>query len=183
MSKGRTGTGVLFMIGATQIVPFMDGFAKYLSPRYSPWQLTWSRFVVHLAVLLPILILRFDRRELWPQKPLLQIARGGFLTLATALFFAALARTPLADVLALFFCYPFLVALLSPWLLGERFDSSLGAAWRTAAGCRRRSTAPASAWLPWFVTFRFSPHSGRLHYRPTRGEFGDPAKARQGGSC
>lgn len=116
------------MIAATQIVPFMDGFAKYLSPRYSPWQLTWSRFFVHLLVLLPILLVRFDRRELWPQKPLLQIARGGLLTLATALFFAALARTPLADVLALFFCYPFLVALLSPWLLGERFDSRLGAA-------------------------------------------------------
>ncbi len=110
------------MIGATQIVPLMDGFAKYLSPRYSPWQLTWSRFFVHILVLLPILLLKFDRRELWPQKPLLQIARGAFLTLATTLFFAALARIPLADALALLFCYPFLVALLSPWLLGERFE-------------------------------------------------------------
>jgi drug/metabolite transporter (DMT)-like permease len=116
------------MIGATQIVPLMDGFAKYLSPRYSPWQLTWCRFFVHLVVLLPILFLKFDRRELWPRQPVLQIARGAFLMLATALFFAALARIPLADALALLFCYPFLVALLSPWLLGERFELRLWAA-------------------------------------------------------
>lgn len=125
MANRSTGAGILLMIGATQIVPFMDGFAKYLSPRYSPWQLTWCRFVVHLLVLLPIVFLKFDRRELWPKKPLLQIARGAFLMLATALFFAALARIPLADTLALFFCYPFLVALLSPWLLGEHFEPRL----------------------------------------------------------
>ncbi|MGH9392255.1 MAG: DMT family transporter, partial [Vicinamibacteria bacterium] len=113
------------MIAATQIVPLMDGFAKYLSPRYSPWQLTWCRFFVHLVVLLPIVFLKFDRRELWPQKPLLQIARGAFLTLSTALFFASLARIPIADALALLFCYPFLVAMLSPWLLGERFEPRL----------------------------------------------------------
>jgi drug/metabolite transporter (DMT)-like permease len=101
----------------------MDGFAKYLSPRYSPWQLTWCRFFVHLAVLLPIVLVKFDRRELWPRKPLLQIARGAFLTSATALFFASIARIPIADALALLFCYPFLVALLSPWLLGERFGA------------------------------------------------------------
>ncbi|MGH9319413.1 MAG: DMT family transporter, partial [Vicinamibacteria bacterium] len=113
------------MIAATQIIPFMDGFAKYLSPRYSPWQLVWARFLVHIMVLLPILLLRFDRAELWPRRPLLQIARGGFLTLATALFFAALARIPLADGLALLFCYPFVVSMLSPWLLGERPDPRL----------------------------------------------------------
>ena len=54
--------------------------------------------------------------------------------LATALFFAALARIPLADTLALFFCYPFLVALLSPWLLGEQLRApALG---RGAVGTR-----------------------------------------------
>jgi drug/metabolite transporter (DMT)-like permease len=106
----------------------MDGFAKYLSPRYSPWQLTWCRFFVHLAVLLPILLLKFDRGDLWPHRPLLQIARGAFLTLATALFFAAIARIPIADALALLFCYPFLVAMLAPWLLGERFEPRLAIA-------------------------------------------------------
>lgn len=107
------------MVTATQVIPFMDGFAKYLSPYYPPWQLTWCRFFFHLAALLPVLLVRFDRRSLWPRQPLLQIARGGFLMVATAFFFAAIATIPLATALALLFSYPFLVTVLSPLVLGE----------------------------------------------------------------
>jgi drug/metabolite transporter (DMT)-like permease len=107
------------MVAATQIVPVMDGFAKYLSSRYPAWQLTWARFFFHLLILLPVVLLKFDRRALWPKRPYLQIARGGFLTVATVLFFAALKTAPIADTLALFFCYPLIVAVLSPLLLGE----------------------------------------------------------------
>lgn len=120
--------GIFLMIAATQIVPVMDGLAKYLSPRYPAWQLTWSRFFFHLLVLLPVVLLRFDWRELWPQKPFLQIARGAFLMVATALFFAALRTVPLTDALALLFCYPLIVAVLSPFLLGERMAPSHWAA-------------------------------------------------------
>lgn len=108
------------MVTATQIIPFMDGFAKHLSPFYPSWQLTWCRFFFHLLALVPVLLLKFDRRSLWPRQPLLQIARGGFLMVATAFFFAAIATIPLATALALLFSYPFLVTLLSPLLLGER---------------------------------------------------------------
>lgn len=110
------------MIAATQIVPLMDGFAKYLSPRYPAWQLTWCRFLVHFLTLLPIVLVKFEWRELWPRQPLLQIARGAFLVVATALFFAAIARIPLATALALMFCYPLIVSVLSPRLLGERAE-------------------------------------------------------------
>lgn len=110
------------MLAATQIVPFMDGFAKYLSPRYPAWQLTWCRFFFHFLVLFPVVLVKFDRRQLWPRQPLLQIARGGFLVLATSLFFAAIARIPLANALALLFCYPLIVSLLSPLLLGEKAE-------------------------------------------------------------
>jgi drug/metabolite transporter (DMT)-like permease len=110
------------MIAATQIVPFMDGFAKYLSPRYPAWQLTWCRFFVHFLVLAPVVVGKFERRELWPRQPLLQIARGAFLVVATSLFFASIARIPLAEALALLFCYPLIVSVLSPWLLGERAE-------------------------------------------------------------
>lgn len=107
------------MFAATQIVPIMDGFAKYLSPRYPAWQLTWCRFFFHLLVLLPVVLAKFEWRELWPKRPYLQIARGGFLMVATGLFFASLKTVPIADALALLFCYPLIVAVLSPLLLGE----------------------------------------------------------------
>jgi drug/metabolite transporter (DMT)-like permease len=112
------------MIAATQVVPLMDGFAKYLSPRYPAWQLTWCRFFFHFLALLPVVLVKFERRELWPRQPTLQIARGAFLVVATALFFAAIARIPLATALALLFCYPLIVSVLSPFVLGERADLS-----------------------------------------------------------
>jgi drug/metabolite transporter (DMT)-like permease len=108
------------MVAATQVVPLMDGFAKYLSPRYPAWQLTWCRFFFHLLVLVPVVVVRFEWRELWPRRPFFQIVRGGFLMVATAFFFAALRTVPLADALALLFCYPLIVAVLSPLLLGEK---------------------------------------------------------------
>jgi drug/metabolite transporter (DMT)-like permease len=118
--KHGSTSGILLIIAATQIVPFMDGFAKYLSPRYSPWQLTWARFIVHLFVLAPVVLVKFGPRRLWPHKPMLQIARGAFLTVATVLFFAAIATIPIADALALLFGYPLLVTVLSPFVLGEK---------------------------------------------------------------
>jgi drug/metabolite transporter (DMT)-like permease len=117
---GASGIGVVLMLVATQIVPVMDGFAKYLSPRYPAWQLAWCRFFFHFLVLVPVVVFKFDRRELWPRQPLLQIIRGAFLVVATSLFFASIARIPLANALALLFCYPLIVSVLSPWLLGER---------------------------------------------------------------
>jgi drug/metabolite transporter (DMT)-like permease len=110
------------MIAATQVVPLMDGFAKYLSPRYSAWQLAWCRFTFHFLVLLPVVLVKRGWRELWPRQPILQIARGAFLVAATALFFAAIARIPLATALALLFCYPLIVSVLSPFVLGEKAD-------------------------------------------------------------
>jgi drug/metabolite transporter (DMT)-like permease len=108
------------MIAATQVVPLMDGFAKYLSPRYTAWQLTWARFFVHLLVLGPVVLLKFGPRALRTHKPLLQLARGAFLTVATVLFFAAIATIPIADALALLFGYPLLVTVFSPFVLGEK---------------------------------------------------------------
>jgi drug/metabolite transporter (DMT)-like permease len=119
LKRGST-SGILFMIAATQVVPLMDGFAKYLSPRYSAWQLTWARFFVHLLVLAPVVLLKFGPRDLWPQKPMVQLARGAFLAVATVLFFAAIATIPIADALALLFGYPLLVTVLSPLVLGEK---------------------------------------------------------------
>ena len=107
------------MFAATQVVPIMDGLAKYLSPRYPAWQLTWSRFFFHLLALAPVVLHRFEWKELWPRQPFLQLARGACLMVATTLFFASIAHIPLADALVLLFSYPLIVSVLSPMLLGE----------------------------------------------------------------
>jgi len=46
--------------------------------------------------------------------------RGFFIAAATLLFFPAIATMPIADALAIFFVEPFILTLLSAWLLGEK---------------------------------------------------------------
>ena len=48
------------------------------------------------------------------------------LTMATLLFFAAIKDNPIPNALTLLFISPFIVAILSPFILGERFDFYIG---------------------------------------------------------
>jgi len=112
--------GIALMVAAMMVVPFMDALAKHLSDRYAISQLTWARFFFHLTILAPIVLYRHGQAALRPAQPLLQMVRSGFTLLATILFFAAIARMPIADALALLFVSPMVVTALSPAILGER---------------------------------------------------------------
>ena len=112
--------GIVLMVAAMMIVPFMDALAKYLSDRYAVSQLTWARFFFHFMILAPIVLYRHGMAALRPAQPFMQLVRSGFTLLATILFFAAIARMPIADALALLFVSPMVVTALSPVMLGER---------------------------------------------------------------
>ncbi len=107
------------LILAMVIVPFMDAAAKGLSDRYHLVQIVWSRYFFHFFLIAPLVLWRFGGRGLLPPRITAQILRGGLLLVSTALFFAAIARMPLADALALVFVAPLIVTLLSPFVLGE----------------------------------------------------------------
>ena len=111
--------GILLMVAAMMVVPFMDVLAKLLSDRYGTTQLTWARFFFHFSFLAPIVLYRYGAAALKPRQPILQLIRGGFTLAATMLFFAAIAEMPIADALALLFVSPIIVTALSPFLLGE----------------------------------------------------------------
>ena len=115
----RPLVGILLMLGAMSVVPFMDAIAKYLSAHIPILQLVWARYFFHFCLIFPVALLRYGPRRLVPARPLLQLVRGGLLLASTVLFFAAIARMPLADALALIFVSPLIVTALSPWLLGE----------------------------------------------------------------
>jgi len=116
------------MVAAMMVVPFMDALAKYLSDRYAVSQLTWARFFFHFMILAPIVLYRHGAAALRPAQPVLQLVRSGFTLLATILFFAAIARMPIADALALLFVSPMVVTSLSPVMLGERVGARRWAA-------------------------------------------------------
>ncbi|SMF44394.1 Threonine/homoserine efflux transporter RhtA [Tistlia consotensis] len=116
----RTLAGILLLLGAMMLVPMMDGLAKHLSAHYATVQIVWARYFFHLAFLLPIVLWRYGRAVLRPNRPVAQVLRGGLLLGSTVLFFAAIRSMPLADAIALVFVYPFIVTALSPLLLGEK---------------------------------------------------------------
>jgi drug/metabolite transporter (DMT)-like permease len=119
LAGDRPLVGILLMLGAMTVVPFMDAIAKHLSDHIPVLQLVWARYFFHFCLILPVVLLRYGPRRLVPASPLLQLVRGGLLLASTVLFFAAIARMPLADALALVFVSPLIVTALSPWVLGE----------------------------------------------------------------
>jgi len=119
MPGDRPLVGILLMLGAMSVVPFMDAIAKQLSGHLPVLQLVWARYFFHFCLIFPVVMLRYGPRRMVPPRPLLQLLRGGLLLASTILFFAAIAEMPLADALALIFVSPLLVTALSPWVLGE----------------------------------------------------------------
>ena len=119
MLKDRT-KGVLLMVAAWQVVPLMDGIAKYLTAYYPVVQLVWARFFFHFIIVVPVVLWRFGPRGFVTPKPGLQIMRGAFLWGATILFFWAISYLPLANAIALVFIAPILLVALAPLLLKER---------------------------------------------------------------
>lgn len=121
--EGTVVTGILLIVLSMSVVPLMDGIAKLLSARYPVLEIVWARYFFHLLYLLPIVIMRYGPSALLPRHPSLQIVRGGLLLASTFLFFAAIARMPIADALALVFISPLIVTALSPVLLAEKVGS------------------------------------------------------------
>jgi drug/metabolite transporter (DMT)-like permease len=120
--------GVTFIVLSYALVPMMDGIAKYLSADYPVGQIVWARYFFHLAVLLPLVLLRHGGRALLPARPWAQVLRGALLLGSTILFFTAIAEMPIADALALVFVSPLVVTALSPLVLGERVGLRRGSA-------------------------------------------------------
>ena len=112
-----TTRAMVMMIGAMLALPGIDAIAKWLAGSISSGQVTMSRFLFQVLLMLPLLI---RIREPWQVSDLwLHASRGFFIAMATLLFFTGLAWLPIADAIAIFFIEPMLVTLLSMVFLGE----------------------------------------------------------------
>ncbi|MBE29029.1 hypothetical protein CL646_03050 [bacterium] len=118
--------GIGLMLLGMSTVPFLDIFAKLLSEDYSVMQVTWTRFFFHACWLIPIVLWQKLDWKRAPENPRLQFMRGLMLTLATLSFFAAIKSNPIPNALTLLFISPLVVAVLSPRMLGEKFDLFIG---------------------------------------------------------
>ena len=110
--------GMLIMAVAVLTLPGLDAFAKLAAESVPVGEIAWFRFIFQTLVLLPFVLWRHRG---WPRVHRLPVhaLRGALMALATLLFFAALARMPMAEAIAIFFVEPLILTLFSALFLGE----------------------------------------------------------------
>jgi drug/metabolite transporter (DMT)-like permease len=118
----RSLRGVLLALLGFFLFATSDAVVKMLTARYSVLQL----IPVHVAfAALPVLVSTAragDLRVLRPRHPRLVALRGLLAGVGTVLNFYAFSTLPLADVYAIIFGVPIVVAVLAVPVLGERAD-------------------------------------------------------------
>ena len=95
--RGRVGLGILFMVMATSLFPFMNGAVQLLSARYAPDQIVWARVTSHLVFMLALLLPR-DGLALFRTRQLsAQIKRSACQLGSTTLYFSSVKFLGLAQ--------------------------------------------------------------------------------------
>lgn len=108
------------MVLSTIGFSLMHVMVRYLSTDIHPLQIVFFRNLFGMILFVPLVLqsgLTFLKTERLP----MHLLRATLNVLAMAAFFTALSLTPLATVNALAFTAPLFTALLSVFLLGERF--------------------------------------------------------------
>ncbi len=108
------------MIGAMQVLPFLDVVAKFLGQQNVPIiQIVWARLLFGMLMTAPFVLQSEGVAGLWPRRPFMHAFRAVLLITTTGLFFWALKFQGIAETLAIFFVQPLVITLLSPFVLGE----------------------------------------------------------------
>ena len=113
--------GVILFVSAWSIIPFMDAAAKQLGLMgYSIVEITWARFFFNAILVLPFLGMTQPHVFRKPRKPCWHLIRVICLLSATFCYFSALKTMPIADALAIYFIYPFIITIFATKVLGEQ---------------------------------------------------------------
>lgn len=122
--SGNPLKGMALMAVSLALVLAANTLARDLAARYPAGEVLFLRFLVSLAVILP-LALRGGTAALRTRHPFLQAGRAACGIGAAGIFYAATQHLPFGELVALSYMAPLFVALLSPVLLGERVGRGL----------------------------------------------------------
>lgn len=112
--------GIGCMLAAMATISVQEAFAKYLGQSLPIPQVVWARYIGHLALMVIWLWPKHGSGLLRANKPLLQVGRSLLLLIDTALAFWGLTMIGLAELTAIFFTVPLLVAALAIPILNEK---------------------------------------------------------------
>lgn len=121
IQMNNVALGVTLMIASTIVFALQDGISRHLAGSYNTMMVVMIRywffaaFVIALAARAPGGL----RRATGTRQPLLQIFRGVLLAAEICVAVYGFTLLGLIDSIAVFICYPLLVAALSGPVLGE----------------------------------------------------------------
>lgn len=118
--KNLVLAGVLLMLLGDFMFALNDAMGKWLVASYSVGQLLLIRSVGAFIILGPMLLRQPVASLFKVERTDLQVLRVVLATADTALFYAAVAYLPLADVMSFYMAAPIYVAALSHVFLGEK---------------------------------------------------------------
>ena len=117
---GSLSVAVLLLVAGLVTASLSGALLKLMASELNVAVMTFGRYAGYLVILLPIAVWRYGRQVIFPPHAPTQFLRATLILGATLSFVFAVRYLPLANAVAILYIYPFLVALLSPWLLAER---------------------------------------------------------------
>jgi drug/metabolite transporter (DMT)-like permease len=117
---GSNLAGIGLMLAGISLFALNDALGKWLVATYSVGQLLMIRSATALVLLAPVILKTGAAPFLAAPRPGLQLARIALSTAEVAMFFAAVAYLPLADVMTFYLAGPIYVTALSALLLREQ---------------------------------------------------------------
>ncbi|GEO83823.1 MULTISPECIES: DMT family transporter [Alphaproteobacteria] len=121
--------GLLLMVTAVLIAPFIDIFSKLATETTSPMQITAVRFFFQMVFMLPIFVWRRTVPRFSRTNTHFHVARGGLIALSVVCYVTALSVMSVADAVAIFFIEPIILTVLSSIFLKETIG------WRRYTAC------------------------------------------------
>ncbi|PJI42980.1 MAG: hypothetical protein CTR54_10925 [Rhizobium sp.] len=121
--------GLLLMVAAVLIAPFIDIFSKLATETTSPMEITAVRFFFQMVFMLPIFVWRQTLPRFSRTNTRYHVARGGLIALSMVCYVTALSVMSVADAVAIFFIEPIILTVLSSIFLKETIG------WRRYTAC------------------------------------------------
>jgi len=122
MKDDRPLFGIAYFCVAILLTAIVDAISKYLTREIHALQIAWGYFVgIAFCVLCYAIVRRLPGRAVFGTARMpLQVLRAALLVMTISTLFAGLKYIPLADVTAITFSAPLIIAALSGPLLGEK---------------------------------------------------------------
>ncbi len=111
--------GIGLMAVVSLVVPSVDGIAKHLSADHSPLYVSWARYSVACAIVLPLVAARFGWRVFPGEQLGVHVLRTVLMITAMTFYFLAISLIPLGNAITAFFVGPIVAMALAVVFLRE----------------------------------------------------------------